>query len=256
MTFRGCFLRVALPLLILWSLLLFLHPHTPRTFIFVLDASGSMALSFNPTTNVSKIQAAKNSLKSVVSSLEMGDEAGLIVFYDCGDIRELLHPTTEVGRLGQEVDGITPIGGTPIADSLRMAYSRLGVLREGREYHIVLITDGGETCSLGGVEDAFSAGMSIWRSSGGRIRIDVIAVGMGPTWGGVNSTGYIRATYMELASRTGGFFMDASDEISLRENLRRIVEGKGTEVYVLLPLIFVPLSLAMCLAKKSPEEDP
>jgi hypothetical protein len=116
--------------------------------MFILDGSGSM---WGQAGGQTKIEAAKAVMAQVVPALPDGVNAGLTVYGhrqkgDCADIETMI-PSTSSDRQGllAAVNGVSPKGKTPIADSIKLVADALKT-REA-ETTIVLVSDGEETCN-------------------------------------------------------------------------------------------------------------
>ena len=115
--------------------------------LFVMDASGSM---WGKVDGVSKIVTARESLGKLLQEIPPEMNLGLLSYglfskESCDDV----HYVVSIGANKQKeisdfINKINPKGKTPIAGALRMAGSHLGQIKG--EKHIVLISDGIETC--------------------------------------------------------------------------------------------------------------
>ena len=107
----------------------------PKTVIFALDRSGSMA---GP-----KIEQAKNALKFVLNNLREGDTFNLIAYDDRvesfrPEIQRYNNETrTEAARF---IDGIYDGGSTNIDGALKRAFEMVG--DSGRPTYVIFLTDG------------------------------------------------------------------------------------------------------------------
>ncbi|HYA43721.1 MAG TPA: VWA domain-containing protein, partial [Syntrophobacteraceae bacterium] len=116
-------------------------------FIFILDASGSMAAKVQGRP---KIDVAKEVLSGIIRDLPARTNVGLVVYGhrqkgDCTDVEELspLGPADKE-LLIAKIRGITPKGMTPITYSVQKVAK--GLKNLGQEATIVLVSDGEETC--------------------------------------------------------------------------------------------------------------
>lgn len=116
---------------------------------FILDGSGSM---LGDAGGEPKVAAAKRVMKDLLRRIELPADTKVgLTFYghrrkgDCADI-ERLAPVAygERARLTPAIDGLSPKGKTPIADSLRIVGESLR--RKEGATSIVLVSDGIETC--------------------------------------------------------------------------------------------------------------
>ncbi|CAN5783833.1 hypothetical protein BH24CHL4_BH24CHL4_22670 [soil metagenome] len=125
----------------------------------ILDSSGSMSEEIEP--GVARIEAAKQVLNAVIDALPQAEDVnvGLRVYGHEGSnteagraescrSTELKTPILGVDEeaLRAEIDAYQPAGWTPIALSMTSAENDFEVAAEGVENHVVLLTDGLETC--------------------------------------------------------------------------------------------------------------
>ncbi|MCC6280056.1 MAG: VWA domain-containing protein [Saprospiraceae bacterium] len=126
---------------------LFAQTTTPRQYLFILDASGSM---WQKLDGEHKIAVAKSVLNDLVQQLPADARAGLIAYghrrkSDCDDIETLvtLAPLDKTGFQAQ-INAINPQGKTPVAKSIAHALALLH--SETQPVSIILVSDGLETC--------------------------------------------------------------------------------------------------------------
>ncbi len=140
--------KIVLGFVLVWLTLFtnILAQDNPRAVI-IFDASGSMWGQIN---GVSKIEIAKNALKSVVKEWNPSVELGLTVYGhrskgDCNDIETVI-PVAKINKNNviKTVMAIKPKGKTPIARSLRKVAEEIKYTEE--KATIILISDGKETC--------------------------------------------------------------------------------------------------------------
>jgi len=115
-------------------------PETPKSVVFVLDRSGSMA---GPA-----IEQAKKAVEACLGTLGEADRFGFVAFDDQADLfaPALAHASIENrGLLCQYLLGIAPRGGTELGQGLREAVRLAGADR----VELILITDG----QVAGTED-------------------------------------------------------------------------------------------------------
>ncbi|MBZ0113457.1 MAG: VWA domain-containing protein [Thermoanaerobaculia bacterium] len=138
--------------------------------LFVLDGSGSM---WGRVEGRPKIEVAREALATVLTDLPAYVDVGLVAYghrskEDCEDIA-LVAPLGEksASELKTVIRGVEPRGQTPLSRSLLVAFDEVAT-RPGM-VHVVLISDGEETC--GGDPCAL---MSDLRSAGSRVNYHVI----------------------------------------------------------------------------------
>ena len=138
----------AIAIAALYILLPSLSHAQERNVYYILDASGSMWGQMQGRT---KIEIAKEVLLDRLPILAgAGFKVGLLAYGhrrrgDCGDIEQLvdLGPLDEQ-LMREKVEAIVPKGKTPIAGSIAAVAEELRVREE--ESHVILISDGKETC--------------------------------------------------------------------------------------------------------------
>ncbi len=115
--------------------------------MIVLDASGSM---WGQIDGRSKIDIARETLGTVLKSVPVGTELGLMVYGhrekgSCSDIELAVPPGAGTeGAITSFVNGINPKGKTPLSQSVEQAADILKYTEE--KATVVLVTDGLETC--------------------------------------------------------------------------------------------------------------
>jgi len=114
--------------------------------ILVVDASGSMWGQIDETA---KITIAKSVLGDLLSDLPADRRLGLIAYGhrregDCADIEELAAVGADRSAIAAAVQGLSPKGKTPMADSIKLAAEKLKYTEE--KATVILISDGIETC--------------------------------------------------------------------------------------------------------------
>jgi Ca-activated chloride channel homolog len=118
-----------------------------NNFIFILDASGSMAAQVQGR---SKIDVAKDVLSGLIKDLPETTNVGLVAYGhrqkgDCNDVEELvsLAPLNKTS-LVNHIIGLRPKGMTPLTSSIQKVAE--GLKGRGDQTTIVLVSDGEETC--------------------------------------------------------------------------------------------------------------
>ena len=208
----------------------------------VLDASGSMDW---PLGNVSKIDAAKTAIRDVLPVLGDRDEAALVAFYTCGDIRVECPLTSNITEISIALEDIAPCGATPFGDALITSWETLNVSPSisYKQPVIILVTDGAETC----VDPWYpvEAARACWLSSQEKLIIHTIYIGEEDS-----------EILMEIANMTGGVYATVRSLEELEEALRYTLEAKGREVYLLLPGLLGLLCMLIRSASNMPLSDP
>lgn len=119
-----------------------------NNMLLILDASNSM---WGQTDGVAKIESARGVLGDVLTGLPEETQVGIMAYghndkESCTDVA-MLTPIgkPDVAAIKKKIADIKPKGKTPIAYSLTQAGTELGKF-EGDNNHLVLISDGIETC--------------------------------------------------------------------------------------------------------------
>jgi hypothetical protein len=149
----------------------------PANILFLIDRSGSMncnlppitasaACEMNPVqmdpTQPTKWAVIKQALKDAIAALPPNASAGITYFSDddiCGVSSMPAVPTlpltpAQVAAIDKSLDGVMPLGGTPIVGGTILAYKYLNQVAKltGNKF-VVLLTDGTEDCSPSAVQD-------------------------------------------------------------------------------------------------------
>jgi len=138
--------------------------------LFILDGSGSM---WGRVNEVEKIVVAKDVMTGLIEDLPADINAGLITYGHrtrgaCDDIEVIATPgTTPRAELLTALSAVTPLGKTPISDSLLRAGE---VIRQTENsVSIVLVSDGIESC-----DGDPCATAALLREQGVDVRIHVV----------------------------------------------------------------------------------
>lgn len=139
----------------LWVLFCFiLNPfllqaqNSPSNIYFILDGSGSM---WQKVDGAFKIETARKVLKNLARKLPSETKVGLVAYGhrekgNCDDIETLIpFGKINAASFSEVVDGINPVGKTPITASIKETIELIKT--NGEQSTIILISDGLETCS-------------------------------------------------------------------------------------------------------------
>lgn len=181
--------------------------------VLVLDASGSMAKP-DPSGG-SKMDAAKKALNQAINAMPTNVQVGLRVYGadkdsqaagSCQDSR-LVHPVSTLDKpgLSAQIAKFKPRGDTPIAYAMSQAAADLG---KGGKRHIILVSDGEETCA----PDPCATVKQLNRD-GVRIQIDTVGFGVGDK---------ARKQLSCVAEAGGGTYYDAADGKALITSLEQL----------------------------------
>lgn len=170
--------------------------------MIVLDASGSM---WGQIDGRAKIDIARETLGTVLKSVPVGTELGLMVYGhrekgSCSDIELAVPPGTGTqDAINAFVSGLNPKGKTPISHAVEQAADILKYTED--KATVVLVTDGLETC-----EADPCALASALESKGVDFTTHVVGFGLTKEEGRQVAC---------LAENTGGKYFEASDAAQL-----------------------------------------
>lgn len=198
-------------LLLLGAGAIFGQDEASNPIIFITDASGSM---WQKVGGEFKISLAREVLGELVGDMPANQAIGLVAYGhrakgDCEDIESLLPLTNQdKAAFTQALEGLNPLGMTPLAQSARQVIQQLADQQQSAT--IILLTDGMETCEgdlCEVVEAAKAAG------------VDFVMHIVGFDLGDAD-----RAP-LECAARAGeGLYLDASDKDQLAVALEQASE--------------------------------
>ncbi len=182
----------------------------------IFDSSGSM---LDPTSDgIPKIDAAKQSMKTIIQSIEPNSKVGLRVFganptdgdpdRSCKD-SELVIPIAGINKqqMSNLVSSLTPLGQTPIGYSLQEGANDF-TADPNIKKTIILISDGEESCGL----DPISVVQAL-RAKGIELVVHVIGFGVNPQ---------AEAQLQQIAEMTGGIYASAGNASELTQQLERV----------------------------------
>ncbi|MEM8812631.1 MAG: VWA domain-containing protein [Pseudomonadota bacterium] len=194
------------------------------SLLFVLDSSGSM---WGQVDGTAKISTAKSVLGRLMGDLPANTRAGLMVYGHrsksaCDDV-ELVAPIGGLADGGAEaaLAGITPLGKTPIAQSLARTETAFAGLPESSAKHVVLISDGIETCD----GDPCAAAGKL-AASGINVRVHVV---------GFDLSAEDRAQLQCIADNGNGRYFAADSTAGFAEAVAEAVTVASEEVAVPAP---------------------
>lgn len=173
----------------------------------VLDASGSMWAKLEGRT---RIEVARSAIRELVAGWDARAELGLMAYghrtrRDCSDIETLLPVgPADPDALIDAVDGIRPVGMTPLSASLEHAAALLDHRR--RPATVILVSDGNETCG----RDPCAVARAL-AESGVDFTTHVVGFHVGDEE---------KAQLQCIADATGGLFIDAQGASGLAAALR------------------------------------
>lgn len=178
--------------------------------IIVLDASGSMWAQID---GKSRIEIAKETVRTVVGNLPLDREIGLMVYGhrdkgSCEDIELVVPPAAGTSAaIIAATNKISPKGKTPLSAAVKQAAEALKYTEE--KATVILVTDGLETCNA----DPCALGAEL-EKAGVDFTAHVVGFGLSEAEGKKVAC---------LATNTGGQYIQASDAKSLTKALTTTV---------------------------------
>lgn len=146
-----------------------------KRYVFILDASGSMAEKWDGKT---RMAVAKEKLLQVLGGLPKDVSVGLVAYGNriagCSSAR-LYHPIQRgaASLVSQKISNIVPAGSTPIAQTLSVVGEFL--LNDVQETEIIFISDGVESC-----DGDPKAVLYQLKNSGKKFRLQVLGIDIDP----------------------------------------------------------------------------
>jgi Ca-activated chloride channel family protein len=189
-------------------------PRDQASVMLVLDVSGSMdARDMQPT----RLGAARDAAKQLVSSLPTGAQVGIVAFSDRASMVAPLSPNASAAQ--QALDRLTAGGGTAIGDGLNLALDQLAQRPtdsnsgERAPAEVVLLSDG--ESNMGRPPAAAAA-----RAAQEGVQVNTIGIGTRGQQTSLNRqtrVGLDEATLESIASTTGGQYFYAADANQLQQ---------------------------------------
>ncbi len=216
--------HLALPLIALGHMASAQDAPRNADVLFILDGSGSM---WGRVNDVEKIVIAKDVMSGLIDGLPDSVDAGLITYGhrergSCADIEVIATPgQTDRADLLASLSGVTPLGKTPISDSLLRAGE---VMRQTEDpVSIVLVSDGIESC-----EGDPCATAALLREQDIDVRIHVV---------GFDVDAEAKEQLSCIAEAGGGEYYDASSADALDEALADVRVSIVEEPVVVEPVV-------------------
>lgn len=171
--------------------------------VLIVDGSGSMNEKFGGGD--SRINQARRSIASTIQGLPPGVDVGLVDFRGCQNVRrDRFYQTGERSQLLNEINGLSPWGGTPLARSIERAGN---IVSLDADAVIVVVSDGEESC--GG--DPCAAARAL-KAAKPRAVVNVIDIS-GDSKG--------RAVIQCVASATGGQVLKPNSSLDLKDKIQK-----------------------------------
>ncbi len=141
----------------------------PANVLFVIDKSGSMSCNPPPEQSSASCDASpvpvnassptkwaltRDALKAAIGGMPSSSSVG-VAYFPRGSVCERpIQPDVPIAsltaghraKLDESLDGVTPVGATPLAGSLSNGYIYLGTESLTGNVFVILITDGAESC--------------------------------------------------------------------------------------------------------------
>jgi Mg-chelatase subunit ChlD len=178
--------------------------------MFILDSSGSM---WGKVDEQTKIETAKTALSNLLSDLPQDTNMGLMVYghrqeKDCKDV-ETVMPVGSANKnsIAEALSKVQPRGRTPLAYSLERSATAFGG-REKDNNHVVLISDGIETCE----GDPCAAATKL-AAAGINVKVHVV---------GFDISAKDRAHLQCIADNGGGKYFDAKSSTDLKNIIKKL----------------------------------
>ncbi len=193
--------------------------HTDN-IVVILDASGSMRDKFRADQTKSKMDAAKEALREVLTKVPEDTHIGLLVFSGENIADEWVYPLgpKDTDRLMAAIDVPQPGGGTPLGRYMRVGANRLLEQREKQynygNYRLLIVTDGEAT-------DKAKVARYTPEILNRQIRVDVIGVDMktdhnlakdADSYRKADNPGELVAAVSQILAETGGTGTDIDGE--------------------------------------------
>ena len=193
---------------------------TKINILFILDSSGSMAETISGGV---KMDLAKQALKKYAEAVPTGTDVGLMVYghkgsnnatdkaVSCAGI-ETVYPMSVMDKSVFEsvFSGFSPTGWTAIGGSLRKS-ADVFAGKEGQNNHVIVISDGIETCDSNPTEAARELkALSI------NPQIDVIGLAVDTA---------TKAQLEEVAKIGGGTYKPANSAVELEDALKKTIDA-------------------------------
>ncbi len=193
--------------------------HT-ENIIIILDASGSMKENFRGDQSKSKMDAAKEALKSVLAKVPDNTHIGLLVFSGSNVQNDWVYPLgpKNTEQMLAAIDLPLPGGGTPLGKYMRIGANRLLEQREKQynygNYRLLIVTDGV-------AQDEEKVAQYTPEILDRQIRVDVIGVDMqtdhllakdADSYRRADNPGELVAAVTQILAETGGTGTDLDGE--------------------------------------------
>jgi magnesium chelatase subunit D len=148
------------------------HEKRGATTIFVVDASGSLAIN--------RLAEVKGAIELLLADCYVRRDSVALIAFRGKDAEVVLPPTRSTARARRRLAGLPGGGGTPLARGLDVAVMLAGqVRRTGQTPFVVLMTDGHANVARNGeggrpkaLEDALDAGKKLFATGVASLAID------------------------------------------------------------------------------------
>jgi hypothetical protein len=213
--------------------------------IIILDQSGSMEALLGSD---SRMEVAKRVSIKIVQNIP--ENAMGLGFYSygftesCTELKEWQNTFSKLNKktLIDNIKTIKHFGGTPIANSLKL--TRESIQNKKGNYHIVLITDGGEGCASTNIKDTISEAEQLIQipNKEVKVKLDVIGLDVEPA---------VKADLERVAKASQGNYIDAKTEEELENAFLTPFQSILANLNTILCLYKQANNLMLCEQKRS-----
>ncbi|MEP5729552.1 MAG: VWA domain-containing protein [Sulfitobacter sp.] len=185
----------------------------PSDIMFVLDGSGSM---WGQIGGIAKIQTAKETMQKLLEDVPAEARLGLMTYgtqskASCSDVSVLNAIGAPRDEIKTSLNDLTPLGKTPIGNSLLQALSLLEKAEPSdAQKSLVLVSDGIETCD----SDPCAIANKV-KEIGVNIKVHVV---------GFDVDDAARAQLECIANNGNGQYFDASDTDGFKRAMDQVVQ--------------------------------
>ncbi|WP_136657208.1 VWA domain-containing protein [Nitratireductor sp. XY-223] len=180
--------------------------------LLVVDGSNSM---WGQIDNIAKMETARDTLSKLITDLPSGADLGLMAYGhrregDCEDVELMSALGTDAPeRIRTLIGSIQPRGKTPIATALVRARDAFSG-REGQNNHVLLVSDGIESCDGNPCDVAKSL-----REAGLNVSAHVVGFGVSREEGKQLTC---------IAENTGGRYFDVANTAAFNEAIEEVTQ--------------------------------
>lgn len=234
--------------------------HT-ENIIIILDASGSMKENFRGDQSKSKMDAAKEALKTVLAKVPDNTHIGLLVFSGSNVQNDWVYPLgpKNTEQMLAAIDLPLPGGGTPLGKYMRIGANRLLEQREKQynygNYRLLIVTDGV-------AQDEEKVAQYTPEILDKQIRVDVIGVDMqtdhllakdADSYRRADNPGELVAAVTQILAETGGTGTDLDGEDAF-EDIAPLSEAIALDLIQRITMPPSNTAIAITNVRKTPSQ--